>query len=567
MVTPVLTGSVFFAGFRFSRLPSLPGTAPKLNSASPWIRYLILLFGLVNSSLYSALLPLWEGFDEAFHFAYVETLWQTTRLPVLGRTLIPIDVFRSFRLAPVSHIVHRWIPETTSYDVWFSLPQADKERRRSELDLLRPELGSSSRPNYEAHHPPLAYILLAIMDWSMSNAPITSRVLVLRLLTSAFSTVLLYFGALALCRAVRMPERFANAALFTTFCSQMLYATISHVANDWLAVGLSALFLAALAEFVRQPDRRSALSGAAWLAAGLLTKAYFLAFALLALCTAAILIWRRRTGVKTVLAPALLLLVLAGPWYTRNLLLYGNVSGTHEAFDGIGIRQVLAAAPRIDWLTVTGFLARSSLWTGNNSFTSFSRTTLNIVLALLLIAVTSWGLRRRAVQPAERVVFAAIILFSIAIAYATCASFADTHGDVAGASPWYTQVLLAPVIALAYLGLSRWKGFGPVLAASTIAIWTWILAATWLIKLFPMYSGGGAAPMRMHDVWNWYAHGAAARSHDLSLTALAPASWLYVGLIISVLLSIALSAAIIRDLSRHFLLSWTDEASAPLLLP
>ena len=513
------------------------------------IRNVILLFAVVNASLYSALLPLWEGFDEAFHYAYVETLWQTSRLPVLGRTLVPNDVFRSFRIAPVSYVVHRSIPEATSYGAWFALSQAEKEQRRTELDLLRPEPGSSSRANYEAHHPPLAYILLALLDWSMSKAPITVRVLVLRLFAAVFSTVLLYFGATALCRTLQMPERFANATLFTIFCSQMLYATIAHVANDWLAIGLSALFLAALAGFVRKPDRRSGLSTASWLVAGLLTKAYFLAFAVLALVATAILIWRSRTRVKTVLAGAMLVFALAGPWYARNLVLYGNISGTYEEFDGIGIRQALAAAPRINWVATTGFLARSSLWTGNNSFTNFSQSTLNIVLALLLLALAAWGLRTRVIQPAERIVFTAIVLFSVAVAYASCASFADRNGDVAGASPWYTQVLLAPVIALAYLGLSRWRRFGPVLADCTIAIWTWVLVATWTVKLFPMYSGGGAAPMRTHDVWNWYVHRAAAHTRDLSLLALAPAPLLYVGLVISSTLSVLLSAAIIRDLT------------------
>ncbi|MGA3242380.1 MAG: hypothetical protein ABSG03_39545, partial [Bryobacteraceae bacterium] len=122
-----------------------------------------------------------------------------------------------------------------------------------------------------------------------------------------------------------------------------------------------------------------------------------------------------------------------------------------------------------------------------------------------------------------------------------------------GASPWYTQVLLAPAIALAYLGMSRWnmsswKGFGAVLASLTVAIWTWVLVATWTVKLFPLYSGAGAAPMRMRDVWTWYAHGAAAHMRDLSLLALAPASLLYAGLLVALTLSIFLSAAVIRDL-------------------
>jgi hypothetical protein len=512
------------------------------------IRKLILMLGVLNACLYSGLLPLWEGFDEPFHYAYVESLWQTHRLPVLGRTLIPGDVSKSFELAPVSYIVHGWIPQATTYDAWFLLPQAEKERRRNELELLRPVPENSSRTNFEAHHAPLAYMVLALLDWPMSNAPITVRVLVLRLFAAVFSTVLLYFGVTALCRVLRMPERSANAALFTIFCSEMLYATIAHVANDWLAVGLSAIFLASLARFAERPDRRSALSAAAWLAAGLLTKAYFLAFALLALGTAAILIWRKRTKVKTALAGGVLVLALAGPWYARNLVLYKNVSGTQEQYDGVGVRQSLAAAPRIDWVATAGFLARGSLWTGNNSFTSFSRNTLNNMLGLLLLALAAWAFRRHAIQPAEQIAFAAVVLFSVAVAYASCASFAHTNGDVPGASPWYTQVLLAPVVALAYLGMSRWKGFGTVLAGCTVAIWTWVVIATWTVKLFPLYSGAGAAPMRLHEVWSWYAHSAAAHMRDLSLLALAPASWLYAGLLVALPMSILLSAAVIRDL-------------------
>lgn len=513
------------------------------------LRNAILLFGIVNASLYSALLPLWEGFDEAFHYAYVETLWQTKRLPVLGRTPIPNDVAQSLRLAPVSPVVARSLPESTAFDTWLALPQAEKERRRSELEELRPQPLNGSRPNYQAHHPPLSYLLLAPLDWAMSKAPITVRVLTLRIFTAVLCTVLVWLGAVALCRVVQLPERFANAALFTIFCSQMLYATIAHVANDGLAIGIGALFLAALARFMQEPGWRSTLGSALWLAAGLLTKAYFLAFVPLAIAVAAWQIWRGRARVKTVLAGAALVLVLAGPWYIRNLVLYRNVSGTHEEFDGIGVRQALAAAPRIDWVATTGFLARGSLWTGNNSFTTFSRTTLNIILALLFAAAVVWAIRVRASQPAERMIFAAILLFSLAVAYATCATFADTHGQAAGARPWYTQVLLAPVLTLVCAGLSRCRKSGGVLAAIVVASWTWVLIGGWTAKLFPMYSGAGAAPMRMRDVRNWYVHGAAAHTRDFSLLALGPAPLLYAGLVVAVVLSILLGFIIIRNLT------------------
>ena len=514
-------------------------------------RKAILLFGIINAALFSALLPLWEGFDEAFHYGYVETLWQTRRLPVLGRTEIPYDVSASFRLVPVSHVLTASIPEAIAYDAWFMLPESERAQRRRDLELLVPEQRASSRPNYEAHQPPLAYILLAPLDWLLARFPLTVRVLVLRMFCALGSVTLMFFGAEALCGALRVPEPFAATALFTMFCSEMFYATTAHVANDWLAVGISAFFLAALAAFAGQPDRRSALRVAAWLSAGLLTKAYFLIFAVLAAGIAAILVWRKRTTLWVVLGGASLAMVPASAWYLRNMALYGNISGTHEAFDGIGVRQALAAAPRIDWPATCGFLARGSLWTGNNWFNSYSSITLDIMLGLLALGIVAWCGNRRAIQPAEHAIFAAVLLFSAGVAYASCASFADRGAGVAGASPWYTQVLLAPVIALVYLGLSRWKRAGAGVAAVNLVLWGWVLIATWTVKLFPMYSGGGSAARRARDVWNWYAHSAAAHSRDLSLSAMAPAAWLYAGLLISITFTAVLGTLLVRALAMR----------------
>jgi hypothetical protein len=70
-----------------------------------------------------------------------------------------------------------------------------------------------------------------------------------------------------------------------------------------------------------------------------------------------------------------------------------------------------------------------------------------------------------------------------------------------------------------------------------------------MVKLFPMYSGGGSAAMRARDVWNWYAHSAAAHSRDLSLSALTPAAWLYAGLLVSITLTVVLSTLLIRALA------------------
>jgi hypothetical protein len=508
----------------------------------------ILSFGIVNSSLYSALLPLWEGFDEPAHYGYVESLWQTHRLPVLGRTTFPTDVIASFRFAPGSYLMHRWLPETTPYEEWFALSEAEKAHRRAELDSLRPDAGTNTRTNYEAHHPPLAYFLLSLIDRSIPGSPITARILIIRLFAAICSAALLFFGAVALCRELALAEPFGCALLFSVFSSQMFYAATAHVTNDWLAIPLATWLFAAVAAYINKPGMRRSLAAAAWLALGLLTKAYFLAFALWAAAVVVAMVWRGYTSAKSMLIGTALVVAVAGPWYARNALLYGNVSGTYEAFAGVGIKQALAAAPRINWPAAAGILARGSLWMGNNSGTSFSRATLYMMLVLLFLAMAAWARRTTLIGPAEQTVFAGIAIFIVAIAYATCSAFACRDCSFREASPWYTQVLLVPVLALAYLGMSRWNRLGRGLAIGAVALWTWVLFATWTIKLFPMYSGGGSAPMHLRDVWDWYAHRAKARATDLSLTALAPAPVLYAGLAVSIALVAILSIAVIRSL-------------------
>src|SRR5205823_14865777 len=97
-------------------------------------------------------------------------------------------------------------------------------------------------------------------------------------------------------------------------------------------------------------------------------------------------------------------------------------------------------------------------------------------------------------------------------------------------------------------GMSRWQVFVPVLAACSTVIWSWVLIATWAVKLFPMYSGNGSAPMRLNDIWNWYTHAAVARASDLSLLALAPAPLLYIGMLISFTLTVIVTALTVRNL-------------------
>ena len=48
--------------------------------SKPWLLALT-AYGILNGVLYGSLLPLWEGFDEPFHYAYVQALSTGKSLP------------------------------------------------------------------------------------------------------------------------------------------------------------------------------------------------------------------------------------------------------------------------------------------------------------------------------------------------------------------------------------------------------------------------------------------------------------------------------------------------------
>jgi hypothetical protein len=65
-------------------------------------RWLLLLYALLNAVLYSLLLPLWEGFDEPFHFGYVQTIANGDGFPDPGVTRLSAEIGESIEIAPMS---------------------------------------------------------------------------------------------------------------------------------------------------------------------------------------------------------------------------------------------------------------------------------------------------------------------------------------------------------------------------------------------------------------------------------------------------------------------------------
>lgn len=150
------------------------------------------------------MLPLWEGWDEYAHFAWIGHWIDERALP---RASDPIsrEIDESMRLAPLGREL-RWIgPPYLIHEDWWALPPAERDRRVRELAALSPALAHqpavavNGRPFvfYEAQQPPLFYWIAAAVLRPAASWPLTARVLLIRLLSVLLTSLLVPFTWLA----------------------------------------------------------------------------------------------------------------------------------------------------------------------------------------------------------------------------------------------------------------------------------------------------------------------------------------------------------------------------------
>lgn len=495
-------------------------------------RWLFLIYALTNAVLYSMLLPLWEGFDEPFHFGYVQNLASGRGFPDPRTSRLSQEVGASLLLAPASLSVKRNLPEVTSYTEFFSWPESKRQQAHHQLSQIDPSLrGQLSRfLNYEAQQAPLAFAVLALPEWALAALPLLYRVLALRIIAGTLGALLLFSAADRLSTQLGITEPHKNVALFCALSSQMTWATLAHVTNDWLAVPLTVWLLVTVIHYDEAPGLRRAALASAVLSLGLLTKAYLIAFVPLIF---SVCIFRRRW--RDVGIVLLIICGLAGPWYIRNVERYGTITGMQALREGADLRAAWHDIRILRLPNAIESYARSALWTANNTFRTFSIHTLRALIAAWFAALFLWGKTRH--RRAEWIVILHSSLFIVALSYETAILTIPES--------WHMQVLLVPLLSVGLLGTSRFQKAGRIVAILMTLLFGYVLVATYWVKLIPLYSGfegrASLASLRM-----LYAERLPALIAGLNEVCLAPgAIILFVSSIVAIL-AIGLQVILIR---------------------
>ncbi|HUI84783.1 MAG TPA: glycosyltransferase family 39 protein [Candidatus Binatia bacterium] len=418
---------------------------------------------VVRGCFYCALLPMWEGYDEPFHFAFIQHVAAGKGLPV-PTTPVSREVQESLHLVPLSwqERLHALAPPIYSEDSYWQLTKAERKNLQQQVRALPPEWGmqpGTAPALYEAQQAPLYYWIMAVPFRLVAEWPLAARVLFLRVASVLLASLVIPLAYAAAGRFFAGDTQ-ASAIVAVIACMPELMIDISRVGNESLAIPVYSLLTLLLLRAVQRGGSRWFVAAGVVLGAGLLTKAYFV-FAIPALlATGAYSAWqggaqRRRIIFNTALGTVLAVLI-SFAWYWRNHLVTGTWSGEQDAAIAAHgtVSHVVGAVGHVHWTGAIASVLISHIWFGGWSFLKLPRFVyavfvLGMGAAVVGLAKAVLGHRLR---PGQLVVPLALYGFFWVGLLCDVLAIYIARG-VSASCGWYLYALIVPEVLLVTCGL------------------------------------------------------------------------------------------------------------------
>ena len=334
--------------------------------------FLIWCAFVLRGLFYCSFVPLWEGYDEWAHFAYIQQLAVSGEWLVDRDEMISREVGTSLRLAPVPWELRTYQEPSVTEDTYWRLPEPARIERQRQLVNLPMSWGRERDGGglriYEALQPPLYYWAMSAVYRMAAKLSLLDRVYLLRYVSLLLGSLLVPLTYLIVRRVAA--ERVALVASVLVTLMPELMVNLCRVGNECLGIVLYSCFtLLCLELFGGVPGKMLGLRVGVVLGLGLLTKAYFLT----ALPAVAVLFlwmfWRTKTRAYVMcqgIAAAGSALLVAGWWYHHNLVTTGTLSGLSESVSLLHYtpEDYLDGALRLPWLRAVDSILVSHIWYG-----------------------------------------------------------------------------------------------------------------------------------------------------------------------------------------------------------
>jgi hypothetical protein len=413
---------------------------------------------------YAAVTPLWEGYDEYSHYAYLDYLLHKGNLPIPGVSRNSLEVEASLRAYPLPWTQQQLRPGVISYDRWWSLTPSERAQRLAALPAPHTE-DPSGDPIYEAQQPPLYY-------WSMAPVLAVSErfglTLEKRVHLVRYASVLLCSLALPigwmLVALVLKSEAMAIGAVAVAVAMPEFLIDIARIGNESMAV-VAGTALAYACVRITGGTRcwKLAIFLGAALAAALLSKVYFLSAIPAVLAIAALARNWRAAAALPIAA------VLAGWWYWFAWRATGDPTGMIQsvALRHVTMGEKLWVALHLNWVRGIDVALFSHLWFGGWSFLQVKSWMYHVFY--LIFAAGLVGLVLAAVRGRWRpLAVPALLEASLCAGLAYHVVLGQIGYGVPMTSGWYLYCMVFAEVALLAAGwneIAGWRLAAPAIAA------------------------------------------------------------------------------------------------------
>ena len=435
------------------------------------IRLLLIILFVIQGMIFAGMYPLWEGWDEPAHFAYVQHIVEKKTIPKLTDE-ISNEVAYTLDKVPLNPLL---VPPGKSFqDFWnnFTVNELlENKNKLSELDNSE-RFNTSPWINWEAKQPPFAYLTQSPIYLLFYNYSILERAFALR----AFSVIVTAIGIVFAYKTISLlfDDRFirVGSLMFIVF-NPMFTTNITRVNNEFMTILLFSAFLYLMVRYLKEKTNtlHVVLIGLV-LGLGLLTKQTFL----IAIVLVPFFIFLKHLQNENKQKPVKLLKSLKNlgiifgitipmvSWWYYDVIASGNFSGITE-LRALTVGEYVQGALAISWDRFSEFFFKSfwGLYGWSFYFPPFPYNELIILFTGISIAGLVYGIIKQSKKHGPHLFrfwkYQSILLISFSILLMIIAQIIISIQSYFGLDykaglflGWYLFMTITPTSMLVLLG-------------------------------------------------------------------------------------------------------------------
>ncbi len=396
-----------------------------------WIAFVL------QGAFHAIVAPMWDGFDEPGHLAYILFIDDHGRPPGFNE-----PSFARFFVE-----ANRYLPSTVglgapTFAEWRRMPQAERERNRAIADQLAQDPNRYRvyiSGNYERQQGPVFYFLDAIPGFFLRHLTLPKLLVAMRLFCVLFASTAVPISAAALL-LIGGESALAIGLPLVALAPNTIFA-FDRISNESLVLPLMAAITYALIAVATNRSSRDCWLLGILTSIGIWTRLTIVS--VLAGVIIALLFGRVRSS-RCWFAALGLPIAALGVLLAWNQAASGHMSGVIErtTVSSTTIEDVEKALARLRGLPVTRELVKNHLWSGGWAFLKPPDALYGVVviaiLALIVIALVS---RKkpipRAVWPLLAIIIAYLTAMALHMVNGAIAAIKDPKFPTIGAEGWY----------------------------------------------------------------------------------------------------------------------------------